>query len=100
MALACSFCNRSVREVAKLIQGPSVNICNVCVDSSRAVLSGESVQDWAVISGGSCQFCGRATAQKRHVVEKVDRDVRICENCVKLCDEVLTEEAKQRESQE
>ena len=30
--LVCSFCNRSQDEVKKLIAGPSVYICNECVD--------------------------------------------------------------------
>ncbi len=31
-ALRCSFCNKSQREVKKLIAGPTVFICDECVD--------------------------------------------------------------------
>ncbi|MFI5142724.1 MAG: ClpX C4-type zinc finger protein, partial [Thermoanaerobaculales bacterium] len=30
--LRCSFCNKSQREVRKLIAGPNVYICDECVD--------------------------------------------------------------------
>jgi len=32
VAPECSFCTKSCREVTKLIAGPGVNICDVCVD--------------------------------------------------------------------
>jgi ATP-dependent protease Clp ATPase subunit len=33
--LACSFCGRSARDVAKLVAGPKVYICDVC--AARAI---------------------------------------------------------------
>lgn len=35
----CSFCNKSQREVRKLIAGPNVFICNECIDTCIAILS-------------------------------------------------------------
>jgi len=35
----CSFCNKSQREVKKLIAGPNVFICNECIDTCIAILS-------------------------------------------------------------
>lgn len=36
--LCCSFCGKSQKEVAKLIAGPSVYICNECVDMCNEVI--------------------------------------------------------------
>jgi hypothetical protein len=36
--LRCSFCNKSQREVAKIVAGPRVNICSECVEICRDVL--------------------------------------------------------------
>jgi len=35
----CSFCNKSQREVKKLIAGPNVFICNECVDTCEEILA-------------------------------------------------------------
>jgi len=34
----CSFCGKSPEEVGKLITGPSVHICNECVDMCNEIL--------------------------------------------------------------
>lgn len=39
--LRCSFCGKSQKEVQKLIAGPSVFICNECVDICQDILSEE-----------------------------------------------------------
>ena len=50
--LYCSFCGKSQHEVRKLIAGPSVFICDECVDLCNDIIreevqesSGESSQD-------------------------------------------------------
>lgn len=37
-ARRCSFCGKKQKEVAKLIAGPSVHICNECVEICQAIL--------------------------------------------------------------
>ena len=37
--LSCSFCGKSQKEVEKLIAGPSVYICNECVDLCNDILA-------------------------------------------------------------
>ena len=37
-ALRCSFCGKSEREVAKLLAGPKVHICDACVDVCNGIL--------------------------------------------------------------
>jgi ClpX C4-type zinc finger protein len=36
--LRCSFCNKSQRDVRKLIAGPTVYICDECVDICRTII--------------------------------------------------------------
>ena len=40
--LHCSFCGKSQREVNKLIAGPSVYVCNECVNLCNDILAEES----------------------------------------------------------
>ena len=39
--LFCSFCGKSQHEVSKLIAGPSVYICNECVDLCNDIIRQE-----------------------------------------------------------
>jgi ATP-dependent protease Clp ATPase subunit len=41
-ALRCSFCDKSKRQVEKLIAGPNVYICDECVDLCNEILEEES----------------------------------------------------------
>jgi ATP-dependent Clp protease ATP-binding subunit ClpX len=43
--LRCSFCNKSQREVKKLIAGPSVYICNECVETCNEILAEDIEKD-------------------------------------------------------
>jgi hypothetical protein len=38
--LFCSFCRRSDAEVAKLVGGPGVHICDACIDQCVLVIAG------------------------------------------------------------
>lgn len=42
--LACSFCGKSKDDVGKLIAGPSVYICNECVELCQAILAEEPLE--------------------------------------------------------
>jgi ATP-dependent Clp protease ATP-binding subunit ClpX len=41
--LRCSFCNKDQSDVRKLIAGPSVFICDECVQVCRKIIGGEDV---------------------------------------------------------
>lgn len=41
-ALTCSFCNKDQSEVARLVAGPGVYICNECVDLCNQIIAGEA----------------------------------------------------------
>ncbi len=44
MNLACSFCGKSQREVKKLIAGPTVYICDECIDLCNDIISEENMR--------------------------------------------------------
>jgi ATP-dependent protease Clp ATPase subunit len=36
--LSCTFCKRSEKQVAKLVAGPGVYICDVCTERAHAII--------------------------------------------------------------
>ena len=78
--LECSFCGKDRIEVAKLIAGPGVYICDQCVRRAR---QGFTPQD-------RCSFCGKAST--RHLKVRGVEKVAICKDCLDLCDEIIAEE--------
>ena len=51
--LVCSFCNRSQEEVRKLIAGPSVYICDECIDLCNDIIAEEVDQEDEFSTGSS-----------------------------------------------
>ena len=49
--LYCSFCGKSQHEVKKLIAGPSVFVCNECVDLCNDIISDEESADAVDVEG-------------------------------------------------
>jgi hypothetical protein len=41
-ALTCSFCNKNQSEVAKLVAGPGVYICNECINLCNQIIAQEA----------------------------------------------------------
>ena len=52
--LRCSFCRRSEKEVAKLIAGPKVHICESCVGACNTILGAtpQGSGDWSAMTDG------------------------------------------------
>ena len=44
-SLFCSFCGKSQKEVKKLIAGPTVYICNECVDLCNEIIDDEDIRE-------------------------------------------------------
>jgi hypothetical protein len=44
----CSFCGKSQKEVKNIIAGPSVRICNECVDICNEVLAGDKSRAYEI----------------------------------------------------
>lgn len=45
--LSCSFCGKSQREINKLIAGPTVSICDECIDLCNDIIGEEYGRDTA-----------------------------------------------------
>src|SRR5438128_3061209 len=86
----CTFCDRPSDEVAKLIAGPNVYICDACIGAAERVLrggTGPRVTVAAVTSKQRCSFCSKRVSDRRPVVAG---DVAsICSECVRICREIL-----------
>jgi len=43
--LSCSFCSKNKDEVTRLIAGPSVYICDECIDSCYNLIQEQTIKD-------------------------------------------------------
>lgn len=50
--LTCSFCGKSQEEVKKLIAGPTVYICDECIELCNDIMDEEARQDQSVVGSG------------------------------------------------
>jgi ATP-dependent protease Clp ATPase subunit len=54
--LACSFCGKSAAEVAKLVAGPRVYICDECVATANRIMHGATPDPQAIQDDRSTFF--------------------------------------------
>lgn len=108
LLLACTFCGRHQAQVKKLIAGPSVYICDRCIDLVRHVIIsaepattpvGEVNAVPEVQARARCSFCGKYRPQiagmagiPTETPGKPPGIAAICTECLDLCDEIITEE--------
>jgi ClpX C4-type zinc finger len=106
LLLVCSFCVKSQQEVAKLIAGPGVYICDGCVTLAEGVLaSGEAARtEYGQVTTVSeqnprvsCSFCGKTRGQVPGLatapqVPHRKTPATICPECLALCDEIIADE--------
>jgi ATP-dependent protease Clp ATPase subunit len=98
--LSCSFCGKHQKQVKKLIAGPSVYICNECLDRAHAVLADpDNTASTPIRAVGQlshvdraeqCSFCGKP--RDSVVAMASTGHARICTECIELCDEIIAEE--------
>jgi GNAT superfamily N-acetyltransferase len=119
----CGFCGREQGQVGRLVSGPGVFICDVCVRDVERMLAEEvaatpdpsrcglchgrppEVRDLEVASSGYA-YCGECRvclpwlscsfcSQEHREVKKLVRgpNIYICDTCVGLCLDVLAEES-------
>ena len=69
-ALSCSFCNKSQSEIAKLVAGPGVYICNECVDLCNQIITRELDR-----KGAQAPEAGRSTRSQDPTTIKGDQQV-------------------------
>jgi hypothetical protein len=85
----CTFCASPPSEVAKLIAGPDVYVCDGCVAAAERALAGRP-STLAVTRQGrrpACSFCAKAPAAGRPVVAAAAASV--CGDCLRTCREIL-----------
>lgn len=90
----CTFCQRPPSEVAKLIAGPNVYICDSCIAIAQQQMSasGRSAApgQFALVKPGAktaCSFCKKRRAADRAVVAGPSSSV--CQECLGLCKQIL-----------
>jgi hypothetical protein len=91
--LICTFCERPQSEVAKLIAGPDVFVCDGCVALAEAALKGKgsTITREDDRSRAKCSFCARARSASRPVVSSPA--ACMCADCVALCRQILDDRA-------
>jgi len=65
--LYCSFCGKSQHEVKKLIAGPSVFICDECVDLCNDIIEEEVIED--------VEFQDKSLPKPKQILEELDHFV-------------------------
>jgi hypothetical protein len=85
----CSFCGHPPSEVAKLIAGPNVFICDGCVAGAERALDGfvRGAGRFTLAEArgkARCAFCG-----KKHPLLASAGDDNVCAECLRLCRDIL-----------
>src|SRR5207244_5908258 len=99
-ALRCSFCNKSQRDVAKLIAGPNkVYICDECIDICLEIVSEDRESDLARSARLStpvwCGLC-HAFTPSADMIAVADRGF-LCTQCVAAVETAASRLAVRRE---
>jgi hypothetical protein len=89
----CSFCGRSAKDISKLVAGPSVHICDRCIDAAISALTEENNPDTSPLhrlpeaSLKRCSFCGQ---RDRRNVRATAGGHQICGVCVAKAKAIVT----------
>lgn len=89
--LSCSWCHRPSSDVANLIAGPKVFICDVCVEAAERAAGGkrDARRGMHLAPPGSrerCDFCRKRAGDGRSVVTGPPN---VCTDCLRICREIL-----------
>lgn len=101
---SCSFCGREQRQVRKLVAGPGVYICDPCILSAVGVSNSGRASNDAMLhpippkADLRCSFCGKDRASLKALVggpaSERKASPTICDECLGLCGEILSEELR------
>jgi hypothetical protein len=86
----CTFCERPPSELAKLLSGPNVFICDACVALAERTLAGESAgPPYFAVAGARarCTFCTKTRSRERTIATSSKGNV--CAECLRLSREIL-----------
>jgi hypothetical protein len=91
---ACSFCGRSGLDVARLVAGPGVFICDHCTDGASRLLgpgdAGDPTGRLEAVptnQAARCSFCGKGRTNVARLVA-AGSGATICADCIALCNEI------------
>jgi len=94
--LSCTFCKRPQAELARLIAGPKVYICDGCIEAAELSLNGDCapVRHPAFSVAGErsrarCSFCGKGRTAERPLLARPEGS--ICGECLGVCRQILTD---------
>ncbi len=90
--LTCTWCGRPPSEVAKLIAGPNVFICDSCIKSAETAIARGSGPGPFLMRAegrvrGRCAFCAKRESEKRLLAPSPAGPV--CSECLRICREIL-----------
>lgn len=88
----CTWCGRPPSEVAQLIAGPRVYICNACIEAAeRAAGRRAAGGPFRRLDGprlsGRCAFCAKRAGRDRAILAAPAG--RLCTDCLRVCREIL-----------
>ena len=86
----CTWCGRPPAEVAKLIAGPRVYICDACVAAAEKTAAGRRSNGFQHVTKSAtarCSFCGRRAKSPRTLLTAEAGSV--CTECLRTCREIL-----------
>ena len=88
----CTWCDRPPSEVAKLVAGPNVYICDACVTAASRVERGNGKAGGALKLARAglrkrCTFCHKRPSDTRAVV--TGPAAHICSECLHICREIM-----------
>jgi hypothetical protein len=91
----CTWCGRPPGEVAKLIAGPKIFICDSCVAAAEQVMSGAHDGHGILRRAGGgerprCDFCRKRANETRRLVAGPPN---VCGDCLRICREILDSRA-------
>jgi hypothetical protein len=87
----CSWCARPPREVAKLVAGPDVYICDACVEAAERAIAAPDGREGDLrrrsgVARSRCSFCRKRPTRNRPLVTG---PANICGECMRICREIL-----------
>ena len=91
--LACTFCTRAQEVVDKLIAGPNVFICDVCVARVERCLVGAVPSEGVALASEDSRVRSSFCLKRRGAVGSVVSGSRasICNLCINVCRQILTD---------
>jgi len=90
--LVCTFCKRPQDQVARLIAGPKVYICDDCISAAEKIMNGahSAPKFLALAREGAkvrCSFCRKGSGAERPILAGLAAN--ICRPCLDVCRQIL-----------